>query len=241
MRPGALSPPWDRGACRGAIAGARHEGLFTPPSTQGTILYPFTGGGANWGGLAFDPRRDVAYINTSSALHLVTLIPAARVKAAHAAEPHVEISPQTGAPYGVRRQMVISPLGLPCNPPPWGLLHAIDMHTGAILWEVPLGTTQDKAPFSQYLLPHVGMPNFGGPIVTASGLVFIGAALDDFLRAFDAATGKELWRGRLPAGGQATPMTYVWRGRQYVVIAAGGHAKADSKRGDQIVAFALPR
>ncbi|MEP6967932.1 MAG: pyrroloquinoline quinone-dependent dehydrogenase, partial [Pseudomonadota bacterium] len=213
IAPRALSPnriepkdafgltPWDRDACRKLIAGARHEGLFTPPSTAGSLVYPFTGGGANWGGLAFDPGRDVAYVNTSSALHLITLIPAARVKAAKAAEPGVEISPQTGAPFGMRRETLLSPLGLPCNPPPWGLLHAIDMRTGRILWEVPLGTPQDKAPFSQFILPHVGMPNFGGPIVTASGLVFIGAALDNYLRAFDAATGKELWRGRLPAGG----------------------------------------
>ncbi len=252
IAPRALSPnriepkdafgltPWDRDACRKLIAGARHEGLFTPPSTAGSLVYPFTGGGANWGGLAFDPGRDVAYVNTSSALHLITLIPAARVKAAKAAEPDVEISPQTGAPFGMRRETLLSPLGLPCNPPPWGLLHAIDMRTGRILWEVPLGTPQDKAPFSQFILPHVGMPNFGGPIVTASGLVFIGAALDNYLRAFDAATGKELWRGRLPAGGQATPMTYVFKGRQYVVIAAGGHAKSGTKRGDQLVAFALP-
>nr|MBA3811783.1 PQQ-binding-like beta-propeller repeat protein [Caulobacteraceae bacterium] len=232
--------PWDRGACRKLIATARHEGLFTPPSIRGTLFYPFTGGGANWGGLAFDPGRGVAYLNTSSALHRVTLIPAAEVAAAKAAEPDVEISPQAGAPFGMRRQVLLSPLGLPCNPPPWGLLHAIDMRTGRILWQVPLGTTEDKAPFSQFILPHVGMPNFGGPIVTASGLVFIGAALDDYLRAFDAATGKELWRGRLPAGGQATPMTYVFKGRQYVLIAAGGHAKSGTKRGDQLVAFALP-
>jgi quinoprotein glucose dehydrogenase len=232
--------PWDRNVCRRKIAAARHEGLFTPPSLAGTIVYPFTGGGVNWGGLAFDPTRDVVYVNTSSALHVVTLIPAARVKAAKAAEPDVEISPQAGAPYGMRRQVLLSPLGLPCNPPPWGVLHALDMRDGHVLWAVPLGTTQDKAPFSQYLLPHVGMPNFGGPMATASGLVFIGAALDDYLRAFDAASGRELWRARLPAGGQATPMTYVWMGRQYVVIAAGGHSKSGSKRGDRLIAFALP-
>jgi quinoprotein glucose dehydrogenase len=233
--------PWDRDECRRAIAAARHEGLYTPPSLQGTILYPFTGGGVNWGGLAFDAGRQVAYLNTSSALHLVTLIPAARVAAARAAEPGVEISPMAGAPFGMRRVVLRSRLGLPCNPPPWGQLHAVDMHTGKVLWEVPLGTTQDLAPGSQFLLRGVGAPNFGGPMATGSGLVFIGAALDNYLRAFDAANGRELWRGRLPAGGQATPMTYVWKGRQYVVIAAGGHAKTDTRRGDQVIAFALPR
>jgi len=232
--------PWGRDECRRKIAAALHEGLFTPPSLQGTILYPFTGGGVNWGGLAFDPGRQVAYVNTSSALHLVTLIPAAKVKAAQDAEPDVEISPMAGAPFGMRREVMKSKLGLPCNPPPWGQLHAIDMKTGRILWEVPLGTTEALAPGSQFVMHGTGVPNFGGPMTTASGLVFIGAAMDNYLRAFDGATGRELWRGRLPAGGQATPMTYVWKGRQYILIAAGGHAKTDTKRGDQILAFALP-
>lgn len=232
--------PWEKADCRKRIAAAHAEGLYTPPSLQGTILYPFTGGGANWGGLAFDPAHDVAYVNTTSAMHLVKLIPAAKVRATQQAELKTEVSPQEGAPYGMSREVMLSGLGLPCNPPPWGLLHAIDMRDGRQLWAVPLGTTQDRAPGSQYLLPRSGAPNFGGPIVTGSGLVFIGAALDNYLRAFDATTGKELWRGRLPGGGQATPMTYVWKGRQYVVIAAGGHSKSGTKRGDQVVAFALP-
>jgi quinoprotein glucose dehydrogenase len=231
---------WDRGKCRQIISSARAEGLYTPPSTRGTILYPFTGGGMNWGGLAFDPRRNIVYVNTSSAMHLVTLIPAADFAAARKAFPGKEISPQRGTPFAVKREVIVSPFGLPCNPPPWGRLHAIDMHDGKVLWEVPLGTTEDIMPLSQYILGNTGTPNLGGPIVTASGLVFVGAAMDNYLRAFDAQTGKELWRGRLPAGGQATPMTYVWKGRQYVVIAAGGHAKLDTKRGDSILAFALP-
>ncbi len=247
LAPSAIKPedaygltPWDRAECRRKIAGARHEGLFTPPSLQGTIEYPFSGGGSNWGGLAFDPTRQVAFVNTSSAMHLVTLIPQARLKAAWAAEPDMEISSNEGAPFGVRRELLRSKLGLPCNPPPWGMLHAIDMRTGRILWEVPFGTTRDLAPGSQWLLRGSGAPNFGGPMVTGSGLLFIGAALDNYLRAYNSGTGQELWRGRLPAGGQATPMTYVWKGRQYVVIAAGGHAKSGTKRGDQIIAFALP-
>ena len=232
---------WDRGACQGAIASAHNEGWYTPPSLQGTIIYPFTGGGINWGGLSFDASRDVVYVNTSSAMHRVTLIPAKDYRAYRAANPHHEISPNAGAAFAMRRDLVASPLGLPCNPPPWGQLHAIDLHDGHQLWAVPLGTTEDLAPFSEYLLGNIGVPNFGGPISTASGLVFIGAALDDYLRAFDAKTGAELWRGRLPAGGQATPMTYVWKGRQYVVIAAGGHEKSGTRHGDTVMAFALPQ
>jgi len=231
---------WDRGKCRDVLAHARAAGLYTPPSLQGTIVYPFTGGGTNWGGLAFDPAHDVAYVNTSSMMHLVTLFPAKDFAAMTAANPGKEVSPQRGAPFGVMRTALTGPFGLPCNPPPWGELHAIDMHDGHVLWHVPLGTTEDILPWSEYFLGKTGTPNLGGPVVTKSGLVFIGAAMDNYLRAFDARTGAELWRGRLPAGGQATPMTYMWEGRQYVVIAAGGHAKLNTKRGDEVVAFALP-
>ena len=231
---------WDRGKCRDAIQAARHEGLFTPPSIQGTLIYPFTGGGTNWGGLSFDAARNVVYVNTSSVMHEVTLIPSAEFDAFRKAHPHQEISRNRGAPFGMWRRTLVSPFGIPCNPPPWGQLHAIDMASGKILWSVPLGTTEDLAPFSQYLLGKTGIPNFGGPISTDSGLVFIGAAMDNYLRAFDARSGTELWKARLPAGGQATPMTYVWRGKQYVVIAAGGHEKAGTKHGDQLIAFALP-
>jgi quinoprotein glucose dehydrogenase len=232
--------PLDRSACRKKMEGKRNEGLFTPPSTEGTLIYPFTGGGVNWGGMAFDPTTNTAYVNTSSGLHLVTLIPQDRLEADDKAHPDVEHARQQGTIYGASREFLRSPIGIPCNPPQWGTLHAIDMRDGHIKWEVPLGTTEDLAMFSQHILGKTGTPNFGGPIVTAGGVVFIGAAMDNYLRAFDAATGKELWKGRLPAGGQATPLTYTLNGRQYVVIAAGGHAKADTKRGDTVIAFALP-
>jgi quinoprotein glucose dehydrogenase len=230
---------WDRGRCRDAIAAARNDGLFTPPSLQGTLMYPSNAGGANWGGLSFDPVHDIAYVNTNNLMHLVKLIPAANLHAAMRADPHAEFGRNRGAPFAISRKVLLSPFGMPCNAPPWGQLHAVDMHDGRILWSVPLGTTEDLAPFSQYLLGTIGAPNLGGPVATAGGLVFIAAAMDDYLRAFDAKTGAELWKGRLPAGGQATPMTYVWKGKQYVVIAAGGHAKLNTKRGDQLIAFAL--
>ncbi|PKQ04318.1 MAG: pyrroloquinoline quinone-dependent dehydrogenase, partial [Alphaproteobacteria bacterium HGW-Alphaproteobacteria-12] len=230
--------PWDRAACRDKIANARSEGLFTPPSEQGTIMFPFSGGGANWGGAAYDPASQTLYINTSRAAHLVTLIPAENYQAEKAAEPDSEISPQSPARWAMKRELLMSPLGLPCNPPPWGMLTAVDLSNGTIKWESVLGTPRDLAPVPVTF--KWGTPNFGGPVVTAGGLVFIGAAMDDYLRAFDAQSGRELWKGRLPAGGQATPMSYAWKGRQYVVIAAGGQARVGTRPGDFVIAYALP-
>ncbi|MBU1359255.1 MAG: pyrroloquinoline quinone-dependent dehydrogenase [Gammaproteobacteria bacterium] len=228
---------FDRGACRDRIAALRNEGLYTPPSTQGTVLFPSTGGGVNWGGVAIDPN-DVVYVNTSRFAHAVTLIPREAYADAKAAAPAKEINPQTGAPFGMRRELIDSPFGAPCNPPPWGTLAALDLRTRTIRWEVPLGTTEEALPLGIAL--KTGMPNFGGPIVTAGGLVFIGAAMDRYLRAFDASSGAELWRGRLPAPAMAIPMTYEWKGRQYVVVAAGGHSEAGTKIADAVVAFRLP-
>jgi quinoprotein glucose dehydrogenase len=135
---------------------------------------------------------------------------------------------------------LVGPLDVPCTPPPWGKLVAIDIDAGELRWDVPLGTTRDIAPIPVSI--GWGTPNLGGPIVTGSGLVFVGAAMDDYLRAFDIETGEELWKGRLPAGAQATPMTYRLRpaGKQYVVVAAGGHGGLETTPGDYLVAFALP-
>lgn len=230
---------WDRGVCRDAIADSRSEGLYTPPSLGGTILYPMTGGGLNWGGIAFDRTKQIVYANTTRAAHRITLFPAEQFQEMKAAHPGQEVVPQSGAPYGVMREVLLSPFGLPCVPPPWGALAALDLRTKRILWEVRLGTTEELAPLGLAL--PLGTPTLGGPLVTGGGLVFIGAAMDKYLRAFDAATGAELWQGRLPATGFATPMTYEWEGRQYVVIAAGGHGQLGAEPGDSIVAFALPR
>jgi quinoprotein glucose dehydrogenase len=230
---------WDRGKCRERIAAARSEGLYTPPSEQGTILFPFTGGGINWGGIAIDPSTDVVYVNTMRLVHVVTLFPSAQLDSMHRKFPGIEISPQAGTPYGMKRELLASPLGLPCNPPPWGVLAALDLRAKKILWETNLGTTEDMAPLG--IAMKLGTPNLGGPLVTRGGVVFIGAAFDRYLRAFEARTGAELWAGRLPAAGVATPMSYEWEGRQYVVIAAGGRADAGLPIGDAIVAFALPR
>ncbi|MEO7150687.1 MAG: pyrroloquinoline quinone-dependent dehydrogenase [Burkholderiaceae bacterium] len=228
---------FDRAACRERIAALRNEGLYTPPTTQGTVLFPFTGGGVNWGGVAVDPAG-VVYVNTSRAIHVVTLVPRERFDAVKAASPGKETSPQTGTQFGVQREVLVSPLGMLCNPPPWGTLAALDLRSRKVVWERRLGTTEGIAPLGIAL--RTGTPNFGGPVATAGGLVFIGAAMDRYLRAFDAASGAELWRGRIPAAAMATPMTYVWQGRQYVVVAAGGHDEAGAATGDAIVAFALP-
>ena len=223
----------DRIVCRDRIAALRSEGLYTPPSLRGTLLFPFTGGGVNWGGGAFDPGRGLYIVNTSRIAHAVKLIPRADYAAAHAADPKVEIGRGLGTPYAARREVLLSPLGLPCNPPPWGTLAAVDMNAGSIKWQVPLGLS----PYGGFIK---GVPSLGGPIVTGSGLVFIAAAMDNHIRAFDVESGVELWRADLPAGGQATPMTYVAGGRQYLVIAAGGHNRLGTTRGDAILAFALP-
>ena len=138
------------------------------------------------------------------------------------------------------RRALVAPTGLPCNPPPWGSLVGVDLARGTIPWSVPLGTTADLVKDPAHVVQ--GTPNLGGPIITAGGLVFIAAAMDDYLRAFDVETGAELWKGRLPAGGQAMPMTYRLRpdGKQFVVIAAGGHGKLGTKLGDSVIAFTLP-
>ena len=229
---------WDKLVCKAQLEALRAEGLYTPPTLEGALSLPFTGGGANWGSAAFDPNRNLLIINMNNAGSFTKMHPATedREKVNEISEAD-EFAPMEGAPYGMSRALVMSPLGLPCTPPPWGVLAGIDLDSGKIVWRQTLGTTEDLA---GGLALKLGTPALGGPIVTGGGLVFIGAAMDDYLRAFDVATGKELWKGRLPAGGQATPMSYVWKGRQYVVIAAGGHARAGSKLGDNIVAFALP-
>ncbi|HEU0220858.1 MAG TPA: PQQ-binding-like beta-propeller repeat protein, partial [Paracoccaceae bacterium] len=172
------------------------------------------------------------------AIHRVTLIPSEEAARREPAERDRDISQMRGAPYGMLREMLLSPLGLPCNRPPWGTLAAVDLVSGRMAWEVPLGNTRELAPLG-IALPY-GTPNFGGPIVTAGGVVFIAATMDNLLRAFDAETGEPLWAGELPNSGQATPMTYAVGGRQYVVVAAGGHPTLGMPVGETLVAFALP-
>ena len=230
---------WDKGHCAAQLKALKREGLFTPPSEQGTLIYPFNGGGGNWGGAAFDPARNLLVVNMSNAGHEVRLFPSEETESVRELSHETEVAPMEGVPYGVSRRLLASPLGLPCTPPPWGVLAGVDLASGEIVWRKTLGTTRDLAPLGIAL--KTGTPNFGGPMISKGGLIFIGAAMDDYIRAFDVETGEELWKGRLPAGGQATPMSYEWQGRQYVVIAAGGHAKSRTKSGDYVMAYALPK
>ncbi|HVS63254.1 MAG TPA: pyrroloquinoline quinone-dependent dehydrogenase [Thermoanaerobaculia bacterium] len=233
----------DRESCRRLVEGARYQGTFTPPSLEGTILFPGNGGGTRWGGVAVDPNRGWVVLNSMWTATLVQLVPRdeLRALAGPSRDAGWEIALQAGTPYAMRRIDLFSERGIPCTPPPWGTLAAIDLASGERVWEVALGSPPADHPLA--LHPDVatfGLPNAGGPMVTAGELVFIAATREKLLRAFDLESGRELWRGELPYAGIATPMTYTWEGRQYVVIAAGGHGKAGLEIGDAVVAFSLP-
>ncbi len=229
--------PQDKAACLAKFAGLRSEGVFTPPSLRGSVVMPGNVGGMNWSGYAFDPVRHLLIVNTNNMAAKVKLIPRDAFDDPKVRTEKGEYSPQHGTPFGMFRTFLRSDRGLPCLPPPWGQLTALDLNTGKIRWQVPLGTF-DPA--------HTNVPqgalSLGGPIVTAGGLAFIAGTWDPALRAFDLETGKEVWKAPLPASGHATPMTYkLADGKQYVVIAAGGHAKIDEEaQSDALVAFALP-
>ena len=223
---------FDRLHCRSQIQDSVSDGLFTPPSTQGTIFYPFTGGGANWGSAAYDPQRNLLIVNMSNIANHIQLIPSAELDEVRRRFPDEEISSQEGAPFGMKRTVLLSFFGIPCTPPPWGVLAAVDLTSGKVVWRSTLGARAGV---------RIGLPNLGGPIVTAGGLIFIAATMDETLRAFDVETGGLLWEWQLPAGGQATPMTYERNGRQYVLIYTGGHSKAGTPLGDTLIAFALDR
>lgn len=232
--------PEDREACRAELAALRHDGPFTPPSREGSLVVPSNIGGAHWGGVAVDPVRDLAIVPVNRVAAHVQLIPEREFNAdsARAIESRTgdQFTRMRGTGYVMRRRILLGPSGLPCTPPPFGALVAVSLRTGEIAWNVPLGT-MPAGPDS--LGPAAwGSPNLGGAITTAGGVTFIAATLDRMFRAFDTATGRELWRSPLPAGGKATPMTYEHNGRQYVVIAAGGGNVWGE--GDSIIAFALP-
>lgn len=231
--------PLDRYFAARRIAQYRSEGIFTPPSLEGSIQYPGIAGGTNWGSLSFDPERELVILNTSRAPFVVRLRPREQFDAEKPPGGFVERAAQLGTPYGLHREPLFSSLGIPLVTPPWGTLVAVSTRTGLIEWESTLGTVRDLTPLAW--AKKWGTPSMGGPLTTAGGLTFIAAAMDNFLRAFDSETGEELWQARLPAGGQATPMTFqTSEGRpQYVVICAGGHGKLGTKLGDSVIAYTL--
>ena len=230
----------DRETCRTWINNLRNQGIFTPPSLQGTLAVPGNIGGMTWSGYAFDPHHSLLFVNTNNLVAKIKLIPRADFARRESRTEDGEYSPQTGTPYGLFRRFLQSPSDMPCIAPPWGMLSAVDMAEGKIRWQVPLGGMQDFGGKQSPTPP--GSINLGGPIVTAGGLVFIAGTFDPFLRAFDIETGKELWKAQLPASGHATPMTYrSASGKQFVVIAAGGHPKiTEESLSDALVAFTLP-
>jgi quinoprotein glucose dehydrogenase len=227
--------PADREACREAIRKLRNEGIFTPPGVQGTLAVPGNLGGMNWSGYAFDPPHNLLIVNTNNLIARVRLIPRGKASS----DQDGNYAAQRGTPYGMLRRFLQSPSDLPCGTPPWGTLTAVDMATGTIRWRVPLGSMQNFGGAHGSVPP--GSISLGGPITTEGALVFIAGTTDPYIRAFNVETGEELWKATLPAAGNATPMTYKIDGKQYLVIAAGGHQRIpEEPLGDALVAFALP-
>lgn len=237
--------PLDQLICRVEFRKARYQGAYTPPGTDETLIYPGLTGTMSWGGLSFDPARRQILAN-------ITLIPwigqlvrkdEAGADGAERSTTAPEGAEMRGTPYRWKQRPFLSPLGVPCNAPPWGKLVAVDVADRKINWSVPLGTGRDFGPLGmRFGIPlRIGTPNVGGSLTTNGGLVFIGAAMDNYLRAFSLRDGSELWRARLPAGAQATPMTYAENARQYLVVSAGGHGLLGTTPGDATVAFRLHR
>lgn len=232
--------PLDKLACQRRFDQARYEGMYTPPSIKGSILFPSALGGGNWGGASYDPQQNLLVIKAENLATLIKVVAKTDRKAEDEAGGVDYLTrPLVGTPYKVEGELFQSPLGIPCTPPPWGTLAALDLDSGRIKWQIPLGQVRRAG----VTIPEDtgwGSPNVGGPITTAGGITFIGATMDSKLRAIETATGKELWSAELPVPGMAVPMTYSVDDRQYVVIAAGGNAMVGTKTGDYLIAFALP-
>lgn len=232
--------PIDQLYCRIAFRSLTYDGRYTPPSTKGSLVYPGNFGTFNWGGVAVDPVRKVVIANPVYLAFVVKLIPRADATTSYVSEQKPGFNENFGAPFAAQMRPFRSPIGLPCQQPPWGYVAAADLATGKVIWQHKNGTTEDLAPVP---LPfEMGVPSIGGPIVTAGGVAFHSGTMDYYVRAFDVTDGRELWRERLPAGGQATPSTYRGAdGRQYVVVVAGGHGSTGTKAGDSVIAYALPQ
>lgn len=231
---------FDQLACRIDFLSMKYEGRYTPPSLEGTIVYPGNFGTFNWGSVAVDPERQVMFGMPTYLAFTSRLVPRDQIPPKGQDEKGSEqgLNRNDGAPYGVFMGPFLGPLGIPCQAPPWGYVAGADLATGKIAYKHKNGTVMDMTPLP---LPFkVGVPGIGGPIITKGGLAFLGAAVDDYLRAYDVTSGNQLWEARLPAGGQATPMTYTVGQKQYVLIVAGGHGSVGTKPGDYVIAYTLP-
>jgi quinoprotein glucose dehydrogenase len=222
---------WDEGACRDKLEEMTTGPIYTPPSLKGTAFYPSNLGGNNWGAPAVDPNRKIMVANTKHFPIEVKLVKQADC-------PEGTQFPQIGSDYCVIMAPIVSPLGVPCTKPPWATLAAVDLESGDILWQIPLGTLEGLAPWPIYHFIDGGI-EMGGPMVTASGLIFIAATSDSYLRAFDINNGEVLWQDKLPTTGNSVPMSYTYQGKQYVVVAAGGHFTSPQPAGDHLVAYRL--
>ena len=232
--------PIDQMVCRIHYRGYKYQGRYTPPSLQGSIVYPGNTGVFNWGSVAVDPERQVMFGAPVHLAFIQQLVPAADLppKDAKAKASELGINRNEGSPYGSFMGPFVSPLGVPCQKPGWGFVTGADLRTGEIAWQHRNGTIRDMSPVPVPL--KLGVPSLGGPVITKGGVVFMAAAVDNYLRAYDLTTGQQLWQTRIPAGGQSTPMTYAVDGRQYVVIVAGGHGSLGTTPGDYVIAYRLP-
>jgi quinoprotein glucose dehydrogenase len=236
--------PQEKEAARKRIASLRNEGMFTPPSQEGSLIAPGNVGGIHWGGMCYNTEDSVLITNVNRLAAIITMLPREKVEQAEQERKELlraETGWQKGTPYVMKREYLFTgdDRGLVMQTsPPWGTLAAIHVNTGKLVWEVPLGYMLDPDKYPQ--AREWGSLNLGGAITTGGGLIFVAATRDNHLRAFDTKTGKLLWEELLPASGQATPMTYLAGNKQFVVIAAGGHGKFKTTLGDYIVAFSLP-
>lgn len=241
--------PFDQLACRISFKSMRYDGLYTMPGTDISLSFPGSLGGMNWGSLSTDPNNQYIFVNDMRLGLWVQLIkqdPQSAVAntGGEAVNAGMGAVPMKGTPYSVNKNRFMSPLGIPCQKPPFGSLSAIDLKTQKIVWQVPVGTVQDTGPFGiKMRMPMpVGMPTLGGTLATQGGLVFIAGTQDYYLRAFDSSTGEEVWKARLPVGSQGGPVSYVSpkTGKQYILISAGG-ARQSPDRGDYVIAYALDK
>lgn len=231
--------PFDQMLCRIQFKELRYEGQYTPPSVQGSLIYPGNVGVFNWGSVSLDPVRQLLFTSPNYMAFVSKLVPRAEVAADSKRESETSgVQPNTGAPYAVIMHPFMSPLGVPCQAPAWGYVAGIDLTTNKVVWKHKNGTSRDSSPIPIGL--PIGVPSMGGSMVTGGGVGFLSGTLDQYIRAYDVKNGKELWKSRLPAGGQATPMSYTGKdGQQYVLVVVGGHGSLGTKMGDYIIAYKL--